>query len=46
MADLGVDENMSQGSDGPLLVGYESSVSQEDASAVKMSKKMKATKSK
>ena len=41
MADLGADENISQGSDGSLLVGYESSVSQEDVFAGKMGKKVK-----
>jgi hypothetical protein len=46
MASLEVDENMSQGSDGSLTVGYESSVSQEDVFAGKMGKKVKATSSK
>ena len=46
MANLGVDENMSQGLDGLLTVGYESSVFQEEVFAGKMSKKVKATESK
>ena len=46
MAVLGVDENISQESDGSLPVGYESSVSKEEVFAVKMSKKMKAGKEK
>ena len=46
MANLGVDENISQGSDGSLTVGYESSVSQEDVFAGKMGKKVKPAKSK
>ena len=46
MEDLGVHENMTQGSDGSLTVGYESSVSQEDVFAGKMSEKMKPSKNK
>ena len=46
MADLGVDENMSQGFDGSLTVGYESSASKEDVFSGKMSKERKAGKSK
>jgi hypothetical protein len=43
MEDLGVDENMSQGSDGSLPDHYESSVSDKDVFASKLSKKVKAT---
>jgi hypothetical protein len=46
MEDLGADKNISQGFDGSILVGYESSVFQEDVFACKMSKKMKAGKNK
>ena len=46
MEDLGADENMSQGSDRSLSVGYESSASKEDVFAGKMGKKVKPSKNK
>ena len=44
MANLGVDENISQGFDRSLSVGYESSASKEYVFADKMSKKIKVAK--
>jgi len=46
MEDIGADENMSQGSDGSFLVGYESSASEKSVFAGKMGKKVKPSKNK